>query len=116
MLQPSKVSDLLGFGTFAVLVPRFLYLIAVPVSRPPSLGSISVEARATAICLAEVLEDAETRHHDVRSSHHCSWVHLLPHLSAASQCRILRAKLKAFLWVTERCRKAIVAMSTMILL
>ena len=116
MLQPSKVSFRLVFQTLSSLVLRFLDPIEVLVSHPPFLGDISVEARATAICLAEALEDAERHHHDFRSSHHESWIDFRLRSSVAWRCRYPRAKLKAFLWFTERCRKACVTMMVMMIL
>ena len=87
----------------------------MPVSHPPYLGNISVEARATVVCLAEALEDVEIHYHDPRPSDHWSWMHCRLRLSAASRCCSFRAMLKAYLQVTERCRRITVALARTIL-
>ena len=60
----------LKFHKCSLLVSRFLDQIGVPVSHQPSQGNTSVEGRATAVQLAEALEDAEMHHHDLSSSDH----------------------------------------------
>lgn len=117
LLVPSKVSSLLAFQTFSLLVPRFPDLIEFPVSRPPFQGDISVEARAIAICPAEAVKHGETHHqHHLRSRDHWSSVPSRLRSSAVSRCHSLRAKMKAFLRFTECCRRAIVAMATIMLI
>ena len=89
--------------TLDIVLPvlRFLALIAAPVCPPPCLGNISVEAHATAISLAEALEDVEMYSHYLRPSAHWSWMHCRLHLSVASRYS-LGTMLKAFLRTTER--------------
>ena len=101
LLQPLRVSFVLGLETFSLPVLRFLALIAAPVFHPPYLGNISVEAHATAISLAGALEDVEMYPHDLRPSTHWSWMHCHLHLFVASRYS-LGLLLKAFLQTTER--------------